>query len=79
MVAHIRTISVTRRELEALLLVSLRAEAPGCDLRAVTIYRLGLNRWTVGHVRLGPSRVFPHVALDRVVRKLKQTYRIVEQ
>jgi len=71
-----KTISVSRSELEALILTGLRAVLPRCDVLSVAVYPLDSGRWVLGHIRLGRSQACPAVVLDRVVRQIKQDYRL---
>ena len=70
---------VRRKELEASLLISLRQKEGCSDLADVCVYDCGRGRWTIGHVRLGPSRQCCETSLSAVQRQFAKVFLLIPE
>ena len=63
----------------AYLLLSLKQKELCSDLADVSIYDCGDGRWTIGHVRLGPSKQCCERALSAVQRQFAKVFLLIPE
>ena len=66
-----------RKQLEAFLLTSLHQKENCSDLAGISIYDCGRGRWTIGHVRLGPSQQCRESTLSEVQRQFAKVFFLI--
>lgn len=70
---------IRRKELTASLLLSLKQKDLCSDLADVTVYDCGNGRWTIGHVRLGPSRQCSETSLSAVQSQFAKVFLLIPE
>jgi hypothetical protein len=70
---------IRRKELEASLLLNLRQKDLCSDLADVSVYDCGDGRWTIGHVRLGPSKQCCETSLSAVQSQFAKVFLLIPE
>lgn len=63
-----------KKQLEAFLLTSLHQKEDCADIAGLSIYDCGSGRWTIGHIRLGPSHKCSEMTLSEVQRQFAKVF-----